>query len=387
MIKLLYITDFIGSYSYSLLRGIQDRNNETHNWDVLRMPLVYKRMMGMEGLLQRAREWGLNAIIGQFDPEDDLEPFHRLGIITITQDHKHSINSALRLTEDYHNTGRQAARYFMGEGFRNFAFFGYSDTIWSDSRCDGFCEELRQHGYGDSISVNKQVDINLQTFMEYQKFMEWLQNLPKPVGIFCCNDEQGMIIISACNALGINVPTQISVMGVDNDETLCKLCNPQLSSIQMDLEKAGYNLALLVEGVLNDGKKPSGDIMVDFKRVVPRMSIAYTYTDNTVVSQALAFIHANLGRKIGVTDILQNIPVSRRLLEEQFKTVIGDTVYSYISKKRVELYANRILESNDPINVIAWDMGEEDPRNIGRRFKQMKGCTPQEWRERFTRFK
>lgn len=360
-----------------------EHNKESHNWDVLRMPMAYKRMIGMDGILQRAKEWGLNAIIGQFDPGDDLEAFTRNGIITITQDHKQQIPSALRITEDYYNTGARAADYFIAEGFRNFAFFGYSDTIWSDRRCEGFCSRIKEKGFADHLYVNKQVDINLQTFLEYQTFMDWLKNLPKPVAIFTCNDEQGMIIISACNSLGIKVPAEISVMGVDNDTTLCNLCNPPLSSIQLDLERAGYNLALTVEEMLESKERWQKDIMVDFKTIVPRMSIAYTYTQDSFVREALAFIHANMDRKIGTDDILEVIPTSRRLLEERFKSVIGDTIYSYISRKRVELYANRILESNEPINEIAWKMGEEDPRILGRRFKQLKGCTPQQWREKW----
>jgi LacI family transcriptional regulator len=105
-------------------------------------------------------------------------------------------------------------------------------------------------------------------------------------------------------------------------------------------------------------------------------------TNDQEVLMALRYIHANIDSKIYVTDILNCIPISRRLLENRFKKMTGMTIYNYISAKRIDRFAQLLLSSNDSISDIAARLDECDTKSISRRFKDLKGCTPSEYRRR-----
>lgn len=52
-----------------------------------------------------------------------------------------------------------------------------------------------------------------------------------------CDDNQGLHITEACKQNKIRIPEEVAVLGVDNDEMLCDLSDPPLSSIGLDIEK------------------------------------------------------------------------------------------------------------------------------------------------------
>ena len=102
------------------------------------MPPEYKAQIGIPGVIRVAKEWEIDAVIGQFEPTDDIGLFAENGIIAIAQDYKKKFTTIPNVTGDYLGTGRMAARFFLDRGFRNFGFFGFNDVCWSDERCDGF---------------------------------------------------------------------------------------------------------------------------------------------------------------------------------------------------------------------------------------------------------
>ena len=97
--------------------------------------------------------------------------------------------------------------------------------------------------------------------------------------------------------------------------------------------------------------------------------------------QALTYIHSNLNHKITVTDVLAQVPMSRRLLEQRFLKATGKTIYQYISEQRIDLFARMLLDTKEPIANLAARMDEPDPKSLTRRFRELKGCTPSEYRK------
>ena len=273
-----------------------------------------------------------------------------------------------------------AADLYLHKGFRNFAFFGYQDVCWSDERCAGFRQRIEEAGFGDHFYVyDKQVIDNLW-YYEAEDLKKWLLSLPKPVAVMACDDNQGNALIEACNSAGVKIPSELSIIGVDNDEVICTLSNPTLSSIMVDIEQGGYETAQMAVRMIQDPSFQGSDITLQPKRIVHRVSTsAYATTDKDVLT-ALQFIRQNLHKKITVSDVLEQVPLSRRLLEVRFKKVLGESIYQYISKQRIGRFSELLLETNDAIQEIAYTMGEDDAKSICRRFKELKGCTPSEWR-------
>ena len=385
MVRLLFITDFTESFAYALLRGIIRYSNQTdEQWVVCRMPPAYKKTMGLKRVIKWAKKWGADAVIGQFEASEPVELFRRNGIVAFAQDYKTKFSSIPNITGDYIGTGRMAADLYLHKGFRNFAYFGYKNVCWSDERCTGFRQRIEEAGLGDNFYLYDKQEIDNLWYYEAAPLEKWLRSLPKHVAVMACDDNQGNALIEACNSAGVKIPSEVSVIGVDNDEVVCTLSNPTLSSISVDIEQGGFETARMTVRMLQDPFYKGSDITLRPKRIVHRVSTsAYATTDKEVLT-ALQFIRQNLGKKISVEDVLKQVPLSRRILEVRFKKVIGNSIYQYISQQRISRFAELLLETNDSIQEIAYKLGEDDAKAICRRFKELKGCTPSEWRNQKT---
>ena len=156
MIRLLVISDFTESFTHKFITGVVNYSRRKEQWIIRRMPPAYKAQIGIPGVIRLAKEWGVDAVVGQFEPTDDLGLFIRNGIIVIAQDFKKRFATVPNLTGDYIGTGRMAARYFIDRGFRNYGFFGFNNVCWSDERCEGFRREIDEAGFGDSFYTYNQ---------------------------------------------------------------------------------------------------------------------------------------------------------------------------------------------------------------------------------------
>ena len=380
--RLLFITDFTEQFAYRLLRGIYNYSQRTDQWVVCKMPPSYKHQLGMEGVVAWAKEWRADVVIAQFDPEDDVSLFTENGIVALAQDFVRKFEVIPNITADYDLTGSMAAEHFLAKGFENFAFFGYNGVCWSDERCEGFKSRLEKAGYGNSLYIYDRQNIDNLWYYDQSVLMDWLQSLPKPVAIMACDDTQGSILLQACNSCGLKIPFDVAVLGVDNDEILCNMSDPAMSSINVDIERGGYEVAAMVDRMVKDRSYKGEDILLKPLRVVERVSSSVLATDDPAVLQAIRFICANVDHKVCVEDVLKHVPVSRRLLEQRFKNATGLTIYNYISKQRINRFAQLLLTSNDSISEIAERLDEFDTKSISRRFKDIKGCTPSEYRKK-----
>ena len=382
MIRVLFISDFTESFAHKLLSGIVDYSRQKEQWIVRRMPPEYKAQIGIPGVIRVAKEWDVNAVIGQFEPTDDIGLFAENGIVAIAQDYKKKFTTIPNITADYLGTGRMAARFFLERGFRNFGFFGMNDVCWSDERCDGFRREVEAAGFGDSFYSYRMQEIDMVWYYQRNRLREWLRVIPKPIAIMACDDNQGANLIEACHGIGIKIPSEVSVIGVDNDESLCSLGSTTLTSIQIDIEEGGRQTAALVERLVSDPAAPVEDVVLRPVKIVGRMSTAAFATDDQQILKALLFIHKNALKKISVSDVMAEAALSRRLLERRFKNVTGKTLYEYITDQKLRYFAEQLADTDEQVINIALSMGENDTKSISRRFKQLYGCTPMEWRDK-----
>ena len=382
MIRVLIISDFTESFSHKLLAGLVDYSRQKEQWIVRRMPPEYKAQIGIPGVIRVAKEWDVNAVIGQFEPTDDIGLFAENGIVAIAQDYKKKFTTIPNITADYLGTGRMAARFFLERGFRNFGFFGMNDVCWSDERCDGFRREVEAAGFGDSFYSYRMQEIDMVWYYQRNRLREWLRMIPKPIAIMACDDNQGANLIEACHGIGIKIPEEVSVIGVDNDESLCSLGSTTLTSIQIDIEEGGRQTAALVERLVADPTAPVEDVVLRPVKIVGRMSTAAFATADQQILKALLFIHKNALKKISVSDVMAEAALSRRLLERRFKAVTGKTLYEYITDQKLKYFAEQLVDTDEQVINIALSMGENDTKSISRRFKQLYGCTPMEWRDK-----
>lgn len=382
MIRLILLTDFTEVFAYHLLRGIRVYSQGREPWVVCRMPPSYRQQYGIGGVLKWAREWQADAIIGQFDDDDPVELFREHGIVALAQDFRSRFTTLPNITSEYRLTGQMVADFFLQKGFRNFAFYGYKDVVWSAERCEGFRERVTAQGFGEGFREYQHPQLENLWFYEPTPLVNWLKSLPHPTALMACDDNQGNRITEICRVSGIRIPEEIAVMGVDNDEMTCNLSEPPLSSIKLNIEKGGYEAAQLIEQLILDREASYTDVVIAPIGIVDRLSTNIYATDDPCILVALQYIHQHLQTKISVADIVRIVPLSRRLLEMRFKQVTGQPVYGYIFNLRMERFAQLLLATNDPIAEVAMNVGLVDYKNLARQFKSQRGCSPMEYRKR-----
>lgn len=273
---------------------------------------------------------------------------------------------------------RVAADHLRGLGLKHFAYCGFANCPWSEVRQQVFISQIEAQGFTCSVfsspsPLNREHDAHL--------LQEWLLSLTLPAGLMACNDMCGRQVLNACAEAGIAVPDQLAVIGVDNDELLCELANPPLSSVELKIEQAGYDAAQLLDQILS-GKRPEGRriIKVATGKVVVRRSTEPVIEEDALVAAARRLIRDGAGRLTGVPEVAAQLKVSRRTLERSFLQALGHGVYEEITRCRLAR-AKRLLEETDlPAFHVAESAGFGGIQPMMRLFRKRENRTPLEYR-------
>ncbi len=349
MARILFLTDFSEAYARNLLLGIARYAHAVGQaWSLCRLPLSIRDKFGIEAVIDLAKKMRADAVIGQFYNTDNVELFARNGIITIAQDFKARFTTIPNITGPHFLAGKMGAEYFAKKGFRHFAFYGTRDVVWSDERMQGFRETVRAANPSFTFSALCKNTQNALWDYDTNQLVTWLQSLPKPVAIMACDDNHAYHITEACQqgegGGRLRIPDDIAVLGVDNDETICRLSSPNLSSLNQNIEQGGYDVAQLIDRILRDPATPREDVMVQPTHIVTRQSTDIYANNDQHIAEVLKYIHENISQKITVDELVELVPLSRRLLETRFKRSMGTSIYDYILQTRIEKVAQLLCE-------------------------------------------
>ncbi len=385
MHRVILLMDFFEEFSKQLLTGITQYSKQHGSWVFCRMPLYYRESKGVAGIVEWAKNWQADGLIGQLYHDKDIELFKKAGIAVIAQDFKEPFTEIPNITGAYHETGELAANYFLSKGFQHFAFYGFKNIVWSRERAKGFENLLKNRGHNVHFFEHKKNKSQEIWHYKSGSLAKWVQKLPKPVALMCCDDNQAFQMMEVCRQINVRIPEEVAVLGVDNDKLICQLADPPLSSIKLDAEKAGYNAAKLLDELINN-RTTGYDVIVKASQIVTRQSTDIFAANDQYVLNALKYIHKSYTEKICVDKIVAQVPMSRRAFEIRFKQVTGLPVYQYIFNLRMEKFANMLLNTDKTVFEVALCIGFDDCKNLARQFKKVKGCTPAEYRKRHTAF-
>jgi LacI family transcriptional regulator len=280
---------------------------------------------------------------------------------------------------------RLAFEHLAERGFKNFAYCGDDRYNWSKWRGDEFVRSTQRHGAVPHIlSVPLQAEADGYAD-QMSRLAQWIKSLPKPVGIMACFDIVGRQILEACRLINAPVPDQVAVVGVDNDELLCELADPPLSSVAPDTHRTGYIAASLLDKLMSGKKVPARGHFVEPIGVIVRESSDVLAIEDEDVSQAIRFIRAHACEGINVQDVLHNVPLSRRVLESRFKNLIGRTPHEEIDRVQLNRVKDLLRETDLPLTEIARRAGYEHVEYLSVVFKKKAGSPPSEYRRRHRR--
>lgn len=319
---------------------------------------------------------------GAICPVTQLDELSRLRLPLVAYDvNEYSGRVPCVLSDDL-EAGRLAAQHLLDLGHRHFAFCGYNGIRWSGERCQAFCDSVER--VGCTVDVYRPRSRSPVAWAKEEPHVrQWMDALPKPIGLFCANDDRAASILEACHVLGYAVPEDVSVIGVDDDQYVCELQNPPLSSVRMASEQAGYEAAALLDRTIRAKGKMSGQrIMAHATGVTARQSTNVLMVRNVDVRKALRFIRENAGHPIRVADVVRVTDLSHRTLNDQFHSELGCSIIKQLTRARVAYISRLLTETEMRINEIATLVGYEDDRHFSRYFKRTTGLTPQAYRRR-----
>jgi LacI family transcriptional regulator len=279
--------------------------------------------------------------------------------------------------------GKMAAEHLLDRGFKNFAYCGFEDMFGARSRGESFRRRITEAGFRTHV-YKKPKPRGRRSWEDEQVFMaDWLKSLPKPVGLMTCTDDRSQDVVEASKIAGVHVPEDLAIIGVDNDELVCELSSPPLSSIALNTQRSGYEAAELLDKLMSRKriKMANQTIVVHPTHIVTRQSTDILAIEDRDVVAAVRFIRRNAREMIQVDDVVDTVAVSRRSLEQRFRRELGCSVLAEIKRARIDQVARMLVETNLSVSQIALALGYSGVENIARYFRSEKGMSPLAYRK------
>jgi len=279
-------------------------------------------------------------------------------------------------------TARLAAKHLLERQIRYFAFVGVEKANWSMRRRDAFVEALREAGY----RCNVYSPISRRRFSEsweggQEDLADWLAELPKPLGLMAAHDLRALCVFDACRRKQIAIPEQIAIVGVDNDDVMCQMADPPLTSIAQSVEQIGYEAAALLDRMMAGAEAPAEPILVPPKLLVTRRSTDIVAIDDPIIAAALKFIRDKGGSGLSVDQVAREIGMSRRGLERGFAKYVGRTPHEQIAMEQLQRAKQLLQDTDYTLDTISTKLGVSGAAYLSVFFKEQTGQTPGEFRK------
>jgi LacI family transcriptional regulator len=373
--KIILLMDTSRGYEQGLIRGILKYSRLHGPWKFFRIVPVVSG--GRKVIFTDLRKWKADGIIMR--EKDEFIEALSLGLPTIIAPYRNTFKKHSNIITNDNAVGIMAAEHLLDRGFRNFAFYGVSNWLWSINRQKSFSARLAKDGFKTHVFTDPRQSSHID---KQSSLADWLASLPRPFGIMVCTDDRSHDCIEACKIAGLSIPEDAALIGVGNDELVCDFSDPPLSSIVLNTEQAGYKAAELLAGMINRKKTISRDIIVEPLYAVTRQSTDILATEDRNIAKAICFIRDNAGHNINVEDVVKSVPVSRRALYHRFKKVLGRSIHEEIRRVQIQYAAKMLTETDLQIMEIACKLGYPDAKNLSRIFKKEKGITPIAYRKK-----
>lgn len=295
---------------------------------------------------------------------------------------------------DHAAIGRLAAEWFIERRFRNFAFCGYTGAPFSDMRGVAFKAVAEANGLACSVYKEAVYDsdylgrmiLQAESYgepLDHDRIAEWLKTLPHPVALFCCHDIRAYQVAMLCKEVGIRVPHDVAIMGVDNDRILCGFSDPMLTSVDPDARQTGWTGArLLYERMAGGRQKGCGHVLVPPRRVVERASTEIDPVEPQWLSEALRFIRKGIPEGVNAEEVIRHVGLSHTQVERAFTKVLGSTIHQEIARLRMREACRLLSETELPAIEVSRRVGFSSPQYFSRLFHAHSGLTPIDYRRK-----
>ncbi len=345
---------------------------------------LWKGFSPVNSAIPLIRAWRPDGIIGMLETPQLARACHRLGVPAVDLGDRLEHQPCIQICVDHRQIGEMGARYFLDRHFQHFAFCGAAGTHFARERHRGFVETLQKAdmkcqtiwfkvgaGVPDTVVAWSQPD---------PIAARWLAQLPKPLALMASHDQLALMILSTCSEANIRVPEDVAVLGVDDDELMCAMANPPLSSIGFPAKKIGFEAAATLAAMMAGEAAPEAPVVFPPLPIVVRGSTESVTASDPDVNRALTLIHANVGKQLRVADIADNLGISRRALERKFQQERSMGIHDAIRRSRVDLARTLLRETDMTPRAIATKCGFANLTRLGVVFRRYTGTSPAAYR-------
>ena len=357
------------TFGRGVLRGIAQYLREGRQWSVF----LEQRELGAD-LPEWIDCWNGDGIITR---SLDARVLSARMPVVLLADQSHLPPGIPAVLNDSHAVGQMAASHLWERGFRHFAYYGTRGAYWSEQRLAGLTAFV--HGQGARVTtLLPEVDeIRRLGWQEHQQRLgNWISGLPRPLGLVAGNDMHGLRALDACRQIGLAVPEQIAVIGADNDQELCELSHPPLSSIAFAPEQVGYEAARLLDRLIDGERVDKTPLLVRPQGIVARQSTDILAIDDAVVATALHIIRQSAHAELSVETLAAAVDVSRRTLELRFRAVLGRTPRQEIQAVQIRAAQELLRSTSLKVATVAEKLGYADVALFSAAFKRACGQSP-----------
>jgi LacI family transcriptional regulator len=367
------------AYARGLLHGVAQYTHEQGNWT------VYFELHSLEAPPPKwLKTWKGDGILARVGDRRMARAVVEVGVPVVELRRKLSIPGVPVIGPDHQAVARLAAEHLRERGFRQFGVCGFPRRMDPplDHRVDAFAQHLKEASLPCSVFAAER---GLSLAQEQSRIARWIRSLPKPCAIMTSNDTRGLQVLRACASIGAAVPDQVAVIGAGNDDCVCSLCHPPLSSVDLAAETIGYEAAALLDRMMTKRQSSAQDIYVPPRGIVTRLSTDVLATPDQAVSKAVGFIRSHACDDILVSDVLNHVKLSRSALEPKLKQVIGRTIHQEIRRVQIERAKSLLSTTDLPTKQIAAQTGFHYVQYLTRVFRKVTGLTPANYRRRMRR--
>jgi len=366
------------AYGRDLLLGVRRYISEHEPWS------VFVELRDLESNPPRwLRNWDGDGILTRSGSQAIIDVVAAASVPTVELRSTRLKHSFPYVGMDNVAIGQLGAQYLADLGFREFGVYGLTTEGFFEVRQASFTKAIEQRGFECRSLVQSFNNEKPEQWERQQaELIAWLRELPKPTAIMACTDQLGFWLLDACMRAKIAVPDEVAVMGVENDETLCEMSVPPLTSMRMAGEHVGYAAAKLLARMMRGGKAPRKSIFLKPMGIIARKSTDTVAISDPLLSQAIRIVRVRASSGLRVKDILQEVPLSRSTLERSFREVLGRSPTEEINRVRLN-EAKRLLDDTDlTMEQISVRTGFANVHYFSNCFRAMFGQPPGSYRKR-----
>lgn len=376
--RVCLLIDTSTSWGSRLIKGVSRHAQEVGDWFIHVEPWGrYERFRVPQG-------WDGDGIIARISEQSLADEITAMGWPAVNLSWFPAKGTRIaQCTVDPVISGQMAAEYFLSAGHKQFGFCGpLRELEYRDGYAESFCGALKKRGCSCSVYQSPGGDQqSIAWEVHLASLVEWLQQLPRPVAVLCWSAARGRQVTEACHYAGIRVPDQVAVLGGDHDELMSHISSPPLSTIDQPAEQIGYEAARLLDGMMRGKKPPKKPLMFPPTRIIVRHSTDTLAIDDEIVRDALQFIRRRAVEGIRVSDVVRELAVARRALEQRFVRLVGRTPAAEIRRVRTEAAKRMLVETDRSIAHISRATGFGHQDLFSRVFRRSVGQTPSQFRQ------